>query len=170
MAMFACAGDPAKQANDAHDAELKAERKQTQNTSDDRSESRVNAAEAQRDQTDANASGTSAKKDRVEADSKMTEARTVYRAKSTERLEKADAKTAELKALVEKAGGKAPTAARDSLRTVETQRSLVTQEIDRLTKVSNEDFKAAQTSLDTQLDNLEGLVKKSSDEVGKIKK
>lgn len=170
MALLACAGDPAKQANDAHDAELKSERKQTQDNADNRSEARVNAAEAHRDHTDANASGTSAKKDRVEADSKMTEARTVYRAKSTERLEKADAKTAELKALVEKAGGKAPTSARDSLRTVETQRSLVTQELDRLTKVSNDDFKAAQTSLDTQLDNLEGLVKKSADEVGKIKK
>jgi hypothetical protein len=170
LTLFACAGDPNKQANDARDAELKAERKQVQTTADDRSEARVEAAGAQRDTTEANATGGSAKKDRVGADAKMTEARAIYRAKSTERLEKADARTAELKALVEKAGGKATTASRDALKTVETQRSLVTRELDNLPKMADDDFKKVQTSLDTQLDNLEGLVKKAANEVDKFKR
>jgi hypothetical protein len=170
ITLFACAGDPNKQANDAHDAELKAERKTVQNTADERSDQRVDAAEAQRDSTNANASGSSAKKDRVSADAKLTEARDVYRAKATERLEKLDARTAELKALVEKAGGKATTASRDALQTVATQRSLVTKELDQFPKVANDDFKQAKTSLDTQLDNLEGLVKKTANEVDKFKK
>jgi hypothetical protein len=170
IALFACAGDPNKQANDAHDAELKSERKQTQNNAEKRSDNRVDAAEAQRDTTDANASGTSARKNSVQADSKMTEARTVYRAKATERLEKADARTAELTALVEKAGAKATTSSRDALKTVETQRGLVTRELDQLPQQSDDDFKQAQTSLDTQLDNLEGLVKQTGKEVDKFKK
>jgi hypothetical protein len=164
--MVACAGDPAKQADSAHDAELKSERKQ------------INAAEAQRDNTDAVATGggnapatkNNASANATMADAKMMEARDVARAKSTERLEKLDAKTSELKQLVDKAGGKAPTAARDSLKTVETQRGLVTSALDQFPKVSNDDFKQAKTSLDTQLDILEGLVKKATTEVGKIKK
>jgi hypothetical protein len=176
--MVACAGDPAKQADSAHDAELKSERKQIENGADNRAETRVNAAEAQRDNTDAVATGggnapatkNNASANATMADAKMMEARDVARAKSTERLEKLDAKTSELKQLVDKAGGKAPTAARDSLKTVETQRGLVTSALDQFPKVSNDDFKQAKTSLDTQLDILEGLVKKATTEVGKIKK
>ena len=170
MALFACASDPNKNANDAHEAELKAERKTVQNTADERSDQRVAAAEQQSDTTKANAGGSSASKDRAGADAKMIESRDVYRAKATERLEKADAKTAELKALVERAGGKAPTSTRDSLTTVATQRSLVTRELDQLPRISNDDFGKAKTSLDTQLDNLEGLVKQAAKEVDKIKK
>lgn len=170
LTLFACAGDPNKQANDAHSAELTSDRKQLQNTADDRSDARVKAAEVQRDTTEANATGSAAKQDRIGADAKLTEARTVYRAKATERLEKADARTAELKALIEKAGGKASTASRDALKTVATQRSLVTRELDNLPTIADDDFKAATTSLDTQLDNLEGLVKKAGNEVDKFKK
>lgn len=175
--LVACAGDPAKQADSAHDAELKSERKQTENAADNRSETRVNAAEAQRDNTDAVATGgtapatkNNASTSATLADAKLTEARDVARAKSTERLEKLDAKTSELRQLVDKAGGKAPTSARDSLKTVDTQRGLVTTALDQFPKVSNDDFKQAKTSLDTQLDILEGLVKKATTEVGKIKR
>ncbi|MEA2750964.1 MAG: hypothetical protein QOI41_5107 [Myxococcales bacterium] len=175
--LVACAGDPAKQADSAHDAELKSERKQIENTADNRSETRVNAAEAQRDNTDAVATGNTAPATKNNAstnatlaDAKMTEARDIARAKSTERLEKLDAKTSELRQLVDKAGGKAPTAARDSLKTVDTQRGLVTAALDQFPRVSNDDFKQAKTSLDTQLDILDGLVKKATTEVGKIKK
>ena len=170
FSLFACAGDPNKQAEDAHDAELKSERKQLQNNADDRSDTRVKAAEVQRENTEATASGSSATKDRASADAKLTEARDVYRAKATERLEKVDARTVELKALVDKAGGKAPTASRDSLKTVDTQRSMVTRELDQLPRVTNDTWQQAKTSLDTQLDSLEGLVKKAAVEVEKIKK
>lgn len=170
LGLLACAGDPNKQANDARDGELKSDRKQEQANADGRGEARVNAAEAQRANTDATATGAPATKDRVSADAKLTEARDIYRAKSTERLEKADARAAELKALVDKAGGKAPTAARDALKTVDTQRSLVTKELEQLPRIANDDFKQAKTSLDTQLDNLEGLLKKAGNEVDKIKK
>ncbi len=165
----ACAGDPAKQADSAHDAELKSERKENQSNAEGRGDTRVNAAEAQRDNTDATAGG-GANGNATKADAKMTEARDIARAKSTERLEKLDAKTTELSQLVAKAGGKAPTAARDSLKTVQTQRGLVATALDQFPTVSNDDFKQAKTSLDTQLDILEGLVKKATTEVGKIKK
>ena len=167
--LFACAGDPAKQADSAHDAELKSERKETEGNADDRGDNRVKAAEVQRDNTDATAGG-GANGNAAKADAKMTEARDIARAKSTERLEKLDAKTSELTQLVGKAGGKAPTAARDSLKTVETQRGLVTTALDQFPKVSNDDFKQAKSNLDAQLDVLEGLVKKATTEVGKIKK
>jgi len=176
--LLACAGDPAKQADDAHDAELKSERKQLQNTADDRGATRVQAAEVQRDNTGAVATGNNtapatsnnASTNATLADAKLTEARDIARAKATERLEKLDAKTSELRQRVDKAGGKAPTAARDALKTVDTQRGLVTAALDQFPKVSNDDFKQAKTSLDTQLDILDGLVKKADTEVGKIKK
>jgi hypothetical protein len=170
ISVFACASDPSKQANDAHDAELKSDRKQLQSEADQRSDVRVNAAEAQRDNTEATATGTKAGKASTVADANLTEARAVYRAKATERLEKADARTTELKALVDKAGGKATTASRDALKTVETQRGMVTRELDQIPTVGNDAFNHAKTSLDTQLDSLEGLVKKAADEVGKFKK
>ena len=46
--LVACAGDPAKQADSAHEAELKSERKEIENGADNRGAARVNAAEAQR--------------------------------------------------------------------------------------------------------------------------
>ena len=55
LGLFACAGDPNKQANDAHDGELKSERKQIENTADDRSATRVTAGEGQRNESEANA-------------------------------------------------------------------------------------------------------------------
>ena len=170
LGLFACAGDPNKQANDAHDGELKSERKQLENTADNRSGTRVTAAEGERNASEANASGSPATKDRIDADAKLTEARDIYRAKATGRLEKLDARTSELKQLVDRAAGKASTASRDALKTVETQRGLVTRELDLLPKQANDDWDRAKTSLDTQLDNLEGLVKKAANEVSKFKK
>ena len=170
IVLFACAGDPNKEANDAHNSELKADRKQEQKEADSRSETRVQAAEAQRGATEATATGTPATKDRTGADAKMTEARDIYRAKATERLEKSDARTSELKAIIDKAGPKATTASRDSLAMIFTQRGLVTRELERLPTVSGDDFKPAKQSLDTQLDTLEGLVKKTATEVDSFKK
>ncbi|CAN5758200.1 hypothetical protein BH11MYX4_BH11MYX4_11850 [soil metagenome] len=169
-ALFACAGDPNKQANDAHDAELKSERKQQQSAADERADTRVNAAEVKRDDTNAVATGSTATKQTTAADAKMTEARDVYRAKATERLEKVDARIVEMKALLAKAGAKATTSARDSVQTVLTQRGMVTTSLDRLPTVSNDGFKQAQDSLDSQLESLEGLVKKAAAEVDKSKK
>ena len=169
-ALFACAGDPNQKAEDAHDAQLKTERKQQENAADNRSDARVNAAEVQKDTTTANASGTPAMKKTTAADAKMTEARSVARAKATERLEKVDARVVELKALLDKAGPKATTSARDSLQTVMTQRSMVTNELDRLPSVADDQFEGAKTNLSTQLDALEGLVKKAGTELDKSKK
>lgn len=169
-AVFACASDPNKAANDAHDEQLKTERNQAQNAADKRSDVKVNAAEMQQERTADNAAGTPAMKKTTAADSKMTEARTVARAKATERLEKVDARIVELKSLVAKAGPKAPTSASDSLRTVATQRGMVTNELDRLPTISDDQFRNATDNLDKQLDTLEGLVKNAGTEVDKIKK
>jgi hypothetical protein len=169
-ALVACAADPNKQANDAHAADLKSERNQQEDRAENRSDQRVAAAEVLREKTEANATGTEARQESVEADAKLTEARTSYRAKATERLEKADAKTSELKQLIDRAGAKATTSSRDRLHTVETQRSMVTKELDQLPRIANDNFQQAKTSLDTQLDILEGLVKKAADEVGKFKR
>jgi len=165
-----CASDPNKNAEDAHTAELKSERKQVQETADQRSDQRVAGAEVVRENTVATAKGSEASKESTEADAKLLEARTAYRAKATERLEKADAKTSELKQLIDRAGAKATTSSRDSLQTVNTQRIMVTKELDQLTQVKNDDFANAKTRLDAQLDTLEGLVKKAASEVGKFKK
>jgi hypothetical protein len=170
ISAFACASDPNKDANDAHDAELKSERKQLQTNADDRSDTSVNAAEVQRDNTRANATGTTAAKDSTAADAKLTESRDVYRAKATERLEKLDARTAELKALVDKAGGKATTASRDALKTVDTQHAMVAGQLGRLSSVANDDWNGAKTGLTSQLDSLEALVKNAASEVDKFKK
>ncbi len=169
-AVFACASDPNKAANDAHDEQLKSERNQAQSNADHRSDVKVNAAEVRQENTTDNATGTPAMKNTTEANAKMTEARTVARAKATERLEKVDARIVELKALVDKAGPKAPTSARDSLKTVATQRGLVTNELGRLPTVTDDQFRNATDNLDKQLDTLEGLVKNAGTEVDKIKR
>jgi hypothetical protein len=168
-AALACASDPNKEANDAHNAELKSERNEKQAAADDKSDRREATAGAQRDMTTANATGSPANKDKIGADAKMKEARDVSRAKATERLEKADARTTELKAIVKRSGAKATTASRDSLNTVDTQRALAKQSIDQLASASNDDWERAKSNTDAQLDTLEGLVKKTSDEVDKFK-
>ncbi len=167
--VVACGGDPAKEANDAHNAELSSASKDQQAAADRKSDRREESAEAQRDTTTANATGSSATKDRIGADAKMKEVRDVSRAKATERLEKADARANELKAIVKRAGPKATTASRDSLVTVDTQRAMVKQSIDQLAAVTNDDWERAKSNTDSQLDTLDGLVKKAADEVEKFK-
>jgi hypothetical protein len=170
-AFVACASDPNKQANDAHAADLQQQRVQQEERAADRREQRVAAAEVLRENTAADAGGgTEERADAVEADAKVVEARSSFRAKAAERLEKADARTLELKQLVDRAGAKATTSSRDRLRTVDTQRSMVTKELEQLPRVPNESWPQAKSSLDSQLDTLEGLVKKAADEVGKIKR
>lgn len=170
ISAFACASDPNKQANDAHDAELTSQRQKVQDNAETRSDTRVKAAEMQRQNTEGSASGSPTEKDRTSADAKLMEARDIYRAKATERFEKLNARAAELKVLVDRAAGKASTASRDALKTVDTQRLMVARELDQLPKVANDDWSQAKTSLDTQLDSLEGLVKKAANEIDKFKK
>ena len=166
---FACAGDPNKQANDARAAKIEAERKQSQDSAEGRSDARVNAAEVKRENTEATAGGSTASKDRASADAKLAEARDVHRAKATARLEKLDARTSELKALIDRAGAKASTAARDALKTVATQRSMVTRSLDDLPKVANDGWKQATTRLDAQLDDLERLEKAAANEIDRFR-
>jgi chromosome segregation ATPase len=168
--LFACAGDPNKQASDAHDAELESQREARQDGAEERSETRIRAAEAQREQTEANATGSSASQDRASADAKMTEARATYRAEATERMEKLDARITELKALVARAGGKATTSSRDALNTADSQRSLVARHLSEIPRVSSNEWDRAKTNIDQQLDTLEGFVKKASDEVDAFKR
>jgi hypothetical protein len=170
ISLCACAGDPNKQANDAHDGELASQRKATESNAEQRSESRVNAAEVMREKTDATATGSAATQDRVSADAKLSEARAIFRAKATERLEKVDARITELKALIANARARATTASRDALKVVDTQRSIVTRELDQLPRTENDEWNTAKTSLETQLDTLEGLVKKVGTEVERFKK
>lgn len=164
-----CASDPAREAKDAHNAELESQRNAKQAAADDKSDRLESNAEARRDVTTANATGSPATKDRVAADAKMKEARDVARAKATERLEKADARTTELKAIVKRAAGKATTTSRDSLATVDSQRGMAKQSIDQLGSASNDDWERAKSNADAQLDTLDGLVKKAADEVDKFK-
>jgi hypothetical protein len=168
ISAFACASDPNKAADDAHDAELKSQRKQEQSQAENRSDGRVQAAEADRKATQA--STPAATRDVTTADAKLTEARTVYRAKANARLDKADARINELKALVSKAGAKATTSSRDSLTTVDTQDAMVRRSLEQLPTVSNDDWQRAKDGIDSQLGTLEGLVKKAGDEVDHIKK
>lgn len=170
LSIVGCASDPNKEAQDARDAQLSSERKQSQSNADDRSDTRVKAAEMQRENTDATATGSSATKDRTSADAKLTEARAIHRAKANERLEKADARMNELKALADKGGGKTSTAARDALKTVDTQRTTVTRELEQLPRVGDENWDQAKKSVDSQLQTLEDLIKKSANEVDKTKK
>ncbi len=168
--VLACASNPAKGADDAHDAQLESERKQQQAHADDRSDARQNAAEAQREASEESATGSAATRDRVGADATMTEARALHRAKATERLEKADARATELRTLIAKAGGKASTSSRDAMKTVDTQRTMVVSEMDRLSRATTESWGPAKDGVDAQLDTLEGLVKKAGDEVSAFKK
>lgn len=173
LAAVGCASDPNKNANDAHEAELKAQREHNQDTAGKRGDQRENVAESRREgieTTAAQSGGGSATKDRVGAEAKLNEAREVYRSKATERLEKLDARTAELKTLIDRAGSKATTKSRDSLRTVETQRTAVTRDIDQLRAVPDDHLAAAKTSVEAQLDTLEGLVKKTAKDVEEFKR
>ncbi len=99
----------------------------------------------------------------------MTEERQVALAKATERLEKADARTNELRSYVNRAGGRATTAARDSIRAVETQRTAAKVSIDDLSKSDDASFERARESADRQLEVLEGYVKRAGQDVEEFK-
>jgi hypothetical protein len=170
VSALACASDPNKQANDAHDAELSSQRQQVQDNAEQRGDTRIQAAEIQRQNTEVNAQGTPATQDRTSADAKLTEARAIYRAKANERFEKLNARAEELKLLVNNAANKATTASRDALKTVETQRAMVARELDQLPQIVNDQWSNATSHLDAQLDSLEALVKKAGNEVSKSKK
>lgn len=165
----ACASDPNKAANDAHDAELEAQRKQVQRASDDKSDRAQDQAAYETKLTSASAVGPEATQKRVTADAKLTEAREVARAKATERLEKADAKANELRQIVSRAGGKATTQSRDSLQTVANQRIAAKMSIDQIATVSDENLKQAKDYADSQLDTYEAYVKRAGKEVDDFK-
>ncbi len=168
--LVGCAGDRNRQANDAREAELAEQRERQEARAEQRSETRIQSAEMERERTEATATGSPATQDRVEADAQLVEARASYRAKATERLEKLDAKTAELKALVAKAAGKASTSARDALRTADSQRAIVARQVDDLPRVANENWERAKSNLDQQLDTLERFVERAENEVDDIEK
>lgn len=168
--LLACAGDPVRKADDAHDAEMAANRRSSQAGADQRGDAREKAAEVDRQNSQVNATGPAATKDRTSADAKLTEARAVYRSQATEKLDKIDARTAELKAIVGRAGAKASTASHDALATVDTQHGIVAGEIEALPRIANDDWDRAKNQLDKQLDTLDGVVKRAAKEVDKLKK
>ena len=169
LALVACASDPKKNADDARNAELQDQRKTEEKSAERRADQKESAAEGQRMATENAATGSSATQDRVEADAKLKQARDVYRANATERLEKADAKTREIKAKLNRAGNKAPTATRDSLKTLEAQRALVQTEMDKLPSTTNDNWEAAKSRIDAQLVTLETFVSNTATAVDKVK-
>jgi hypothetical protein len=165
-----CASDPNKDANDAHNAELKSDRKGRQNAAEQRGDQREDLAEQQRKAQSAQyAVGNEANRDRQGADAKMIEAREKAKSKATERLDKADAKATELKSIVTRSGHKATTAAHDSLRLVDQQRQQAKMSIDQLSSSRDDSFEQMKSNTDTQLDTLEGYVKRAENEVEKFK-
>lgn len=99
----------------------------------------------------------------------MTEARRVALAKAEARLEKCDAKTNELRAQINRAGGKATTSSRDSLQSTETQRLAAKMAIDSLASTDDAGFEQAKENADRQLDVLEAYVKRTDKEVDDFK-
>lgn len=169
LTLLACASDPNKEANDAHNAELKSQRQDREAVAEAKGDQREKAADNQQKATTANAVGSEATKDRVEADAKLKEAREVARSKANERLEKADARTAELKAIVDRKGAKATTASRDALAAVDKQRLNTTQAIEKISVANNDGLDSAKSNADSQLDTLESYVKQAGKEVDKFK-
>ena len=164
-----CASDPNKEANDAHNAELKSERKGRENAAEQRGDRREDFAEQERKAQVQQGVGSEATRDRQEADAKMIEARSKAKSKAMERLDKSDAKAAELKSIVTRSGAKATTAAHDSLNLVDQQRQQAKISIDQLANSRDDAFEQMKSNTDTQLDTLEGYVKKAEDEVKKFK-
>lgn len=169
LLLAACASDPNKAANDARDAELKAQRKQEQSAADNRSDQKQDRAEYDRKVTSGSAAGPEATQERVTADAKLGEARTVARAKATERLEKADARSNELRAIVNRAGAKATTQSRDALQTADNQRVAAKMSIDQIATVPDDKLKQAEDYAEHQLDTYEAYVKRAGKEVDDFK-
>ena len=168
-ALAACSSDPNKKADDAHNAELESNRKVEQNQAESRKDANVKAAEHAQDSTAAPAGASTATQNRVVADSKVVEARRIYKAKATERLEKVDARSSELKGVLDHAGGKASLQSRESVATVDRQRGAVRRDIDGLDQVAADGWKDATARCDSDLDALEGYVKQAGKEVDKTK-
>jgi hypothetical protein len=84
-------------------------------------------------------------------------------------MEKAIARLGELKSIVGRAGGKATTASRESVASVDTQRETTRRGIAGLDAVASGDLKAAQSRVETDLDTLDSYVKLAGKEVDKFK-
>lgn len=165
-----CSSDPNKNANDAHDAQLDAQRQQEQRAADANRDQQISAAKTDRKSADeAVAQSDRQTKNGTDADAKMVEARRVASAKALDRLYKADAKTEELRALINHAGGRATTQSRDALQAVDQQRVQAKQACDWLSNSTDDQFLTAKQTANTQLDTLEGYIKQASSEVDKFK-
>lgn len=168
--VVACSSDPNKNANDAHDAQLAAQRDQQEHAADAYKKQQIADAKNERQTTDATvAHSDRATKNGTEADAKMVEARQVASAKFVDRLQKADAKTEELRALINHAGGKATTQSRDALAAVDQQRTQAKQACDWVANSTDDQFATAKQTANTQLDTLEGYVKQLDKEVSAFK-
>lgn len=170
IAAVACHSDPNTQVNSAQQAQLESQRKHEEQASTDRKDYLVDDAENQRKGIVAQGvPGDHADQKRLKADAKMTEARRVAVAKADDRLQRADARTNELKALVNQAGGKATTQSRDALQAVDNQRVAAQMSINQMTSTDDAGFKQAKDYSESQLDTLEGYVKRAEKEVDAFK-
>jgi hypothetical protein len=166
IAAAACASDPNRKVNEAQDRQLESDRKSQQAAAEYRKDYRTDEAKEQRKETiGAGVPGDHADQKRLKADAKMTEARQVALAEAKARLEKCDAKANELRAQINRAGGKATTTSRDSMTTVDTQRIAAKMAVDRLASSDDEGFKRAKEDANYQLETLEGYVKRAGKEV-----
>ncbi len=148
---------------------MKDNRKLQEAAAEDRSDAKLKAAEIQQESTTPPVGATDATKSRVEADSKVIQSRAVYKAKATERLEKANARLSELKMLMKRAGPKASTMSRESIASLDTQKDATRRDIQALDQVPPDDWKRAEGHVDNQLDTLESYVNQATKEVDKFK-
>jgi hypothetical protein len=167
--LSACAAEPHKQAEDARYAEMEEQRKHQEAAAQAKSDAKLTAAEERHENTTAPAGASDATKTRVEADALVQEERSAFKAKATARMEKAIARLGELKSIVGRAGGKATTASRESVASVDTQRETTRRGIAGLDAVASGDLKAAQSRVETDLDTLDSYVKLAGKEVDKFK-
>ncbi len=157
-----CASDPNKEVKTAQAEEATEMRKARVDGAEDRKDAKVDNAEARKDREEKRAevlpTGT---QDRVDAQANMRAERDKYVARATARYQKSDARIDAARRKVDIAGAKASPSVRDRIRTADTQKSLVKGEMDQLTSVSDDHWKASTEKLDKHLDDLETLAKEA---------
>jgi hypothetical protein len=167
-ALAGCAGDPNKNVKEARTEEIEAQRAASERDAEAeraRAEGRAKLDQNSQEATAERRYGGSATGDRVVAESKMTEERKKYRAQIDERVQKLDARAAELRAKLGQAGAKASTEARDRVDAIRNQRELVGREVTNLGSVNDDSWESAKKSVEARLDELDAIVKRAAEKV-----
>jgi hypothetical protein len=168
VAAVGCAGDASKNVKEARTDEIEA-RRDAKDDQAERARARTEGAaeregDARSDEAERRYGG-SATGARVEAEARMTEERKKYRARIDERVQKLDARAAELRAKLGMAGPKATTEARDRVDAIRSQRELVGRERDNLGRIGDDTWDAAKKSIETRVTELEAIIDRAADKV-----